>query len=74
MYMPTANCPFRSSTQLIENRRGRLLSAVFGRLKPGVEVAQAQADIAGVATNLTGNVPGRLSKTHRLRRPARATR
>jgi putative ABC transport system permease protein len=52
VYMPTANCPFRSSTALIENRRARLLSAVFGRLKPGVEVAQAQADVAGIANNI----------------------
>ena len=52
VYMPTANCPFRSSTAVIENRRARLLSVVFGRLKPGVEVAQAQADIAGIAANL----------------------
>jgi putative ABC transport system permease protein len=57
VYMPTANCPFRSSTALIENRRGRLLSAVFGRLKPGVEVAQAQADVAGVAANLEQTYP-----------------
>jgi putative ABC transport system permease protein len=52
VYMPTANCPFRSSTAVIENRRSRLLSAVFGRLKPGVELAQAQADVAGVAANI----------------------
>src|SRR4029078_4349930 len=51
-YMPTANCPFRSSTALIENRRARLLSAVFGRLKPGVAVGQAQADVARVAANI----------------------
>lgn len=57
VYMPTANCPFRSSTAAIDNRRGRLLSAVFGRLKPGVEVAQAQADITGVAANLQGTYP-----------------
>ena len=57
VYMPTANCPFRSSTAAINNRRGRLLSAVFGRLKRGVEVAQAQADVAGVATNLAATYP-----------------
>jgi len=57
VYMPTANCPFRSSTALIENRRGRLLSAVFGRLKPGVEVSQAQADITGIAANLQQTYP-----------------
>ncbi len=57
VYMPTANCPFRSSTALIENRQARLLSAVFGRLKPGVEVAQAQADVAGVAANMQRTYP-----------------
>src|SRR5919112_3557501 len=57
VYMPTANCPFRSSTAVIENRRARLLSAVFGRLKPGVEVAQAQADVAGVAANMQQTNP-----------------
>jgi len=57
VYMPTANCPFRSSTALIENRRGRLLSAVFGRLKPGVEVSEAQADITGIAANLQQTYP-----------------
>ena len=57
VYMPTANCPFRSSTALIENRQARLLSAVFGRLKPGVEVAQAQADVNGVAANMQQAYP-----------------
>lgn len=57
VYMPTANCPFRSSIALIENRRARLLSAVFGRLKPGVEVAQAQADVAGVAASMQRTYP-----------------
>jgi len=57
VYMPTANCPFRSSTALIENRQARLLSAVFGRLKPGIEVAQAQADVDGVAANMQQAYP-----------------
>lgn len=57
VYMPTANCPFRSSTAVIENRQARLLSVVFGRLKPGVEVAQAQADVAAVASNLQSTYP-----------------
>jgi predicted permease len=57
VYMPTANCPFRSSTAVIENRRARLLSAVFARLKPGVEVGQAQADVAGVAVNIQRTNP-----------------
>src|SRR6185369_4273356 len=57
VYMPTANCPFRSSQTIIDNRQARLLSVVFGRLKPGVEVAQAQADVAGVAGNLQSTYP-----------------
>ena len=57
VYMPTANCPFRSSTAVIDNRKARLLSAVFGRLKPGVEVAQAQADVAGIAANMQRTYP-----------------
>jgi predicted permease len=57
VYMPTANCPFRSSQRIIDNRQARLLSVVFGRLKPGVEVAQAQADVAGVANNLQSTYP-----------------
>jgi putative ABC transport system permease protein len=57
VYMPTANCPFRSSTALIENRQARLLSVVFGRLKPGVDVVQAQADVAAVASNLQSTYP-----------------
>jgi len=57
VYMPTANCPFRSSTAVIDNRKARLLSAVFGRLKPGVELAQARADVAGVAANIQRTYP-----------------
>jgi hypothetical protein len=41
VYMPTVNCPFRSSQQVIENRQARLLSVVFGRLKDGVTPQQA---------------------------------
>jgi putative ABC transport system permease protein len=52
VYMPTVNCPFRSSPQTIENRQARLLSVVFGRLKPGATLEQAQSDIDAVAGNL----------------------
>ena len=52
VYMPTVNCPFRSSPQTIENRQARLLSVVFGRLKPGATIEQAQSDIDGVAGHL----------------------
>jgi len=57
VYMPTVNCPFRSSPQTIENRQARLLSVVFGRLKPGVTQAQAQSDIDKIAGNLQTTYP-----------------
>jgi len=39
------------------NRQARLLSAVFGRLKPGVEAAQAQADVNGVVASMQHAFP-----------------
>jgi putative ABC transport system permease protein len=51
VYMPATACPFRSSKAMIENRASRMVR-VFGRLKPAVEVRQAQADLSGVAANL----------------------
>src|ERR1044072_7441977 len=57
VYMPTVNCPFRSSPQTIENRQARLLSVVFGRLKPGATLEQAQSDIDGIAGNLRASYP-----------------
>ena len=57
VYMPTVNCPFRSSPQTIENRQARLLSVVFGRLKPGVTREQAQSDIDKIAGGLQATYP-----------------
>ncbi|MEK6320628.1 MAG: ABC transporter permease [Acidobacteriota bacterium] len=51
VYMPTSQCPTRSSEQFMANRNARMMS-VFGRLKPGVPVAQAQADLSTIAANL----------------------
>ena len=51
VYMPTSACPFRSAKTMIENRRARMLT-VFGRLKPGVSLSQAQADLNGIADNI----------------------
>jgi predicted permease len=49
VYMPTWQCPFRSNRANIANRKFRLISHVFGRLKPGATVGQAQNDLAVVA-------------------------
>lgn len=56
VYMPTSQCPTRSSDQFIANRTSRMMS-VFGRLKPGVPVAQAQADMSTIAAGLQRQYP-----------------
>jgi putative ABC transport system permease protein len=54
VYMPATACPFRA--RLVNNRQGRLLSA-FGRVAPGVSVAQAQADVDAVSQRLRAAYP-----------------
>ena len=51
VYMPTSACPFRSRPAFIENRSSRMMQA-FGRLKPGVTIEKARADLAVVAAGL----------------------
>jgi predicted permease len=56
VYMPTTSCPFRSSPQFIANR-GSHMMRVFGRLKPGVSMAQAHTDLATIAARLQQQYP-----------------
>jgi putative ABC transport system permease protein len=56
VYMPTSQCPTRSSAAFIENRGRRMMTA-FARLKPGVTVAQAQADLSAVAHGIEAANP-----------------
>ncbi len=56
VYMPTSACPHRSSAKMIENRDMRMME-VFGRLKPGVTMAQARADLATIAGRLKAEYP-----------------
>src|SRR6476646_489357 len=56
VYMPTSACPFRSSKMHLENRDMRMME-VFGRLKPGVTVAQANADISTISSGLKSAYP-----------------
>ena len=51
VYMPSSACPFRSAQTLIDNRRGRMLTA-FARVRPEVDLPKAQADIDIVAAQL----------------------
>jgi putative ABC transport system permease protein len=56
VYMPTSACPFRSGKGMIENRDARMMEA-FGRLKPGVTLAQARADLSTIAGRLKSEYP-----------------
>src|SRR5256886_14898501 len=56
VYMPTTACPFRSRPATVANRQARMVQ-VCGRMKSGVGVRQAQADLSGVAANLEKAYP-----------------
>jgi predicted permease len=56
VYMPTSQCPTRSSEQFKSDRNSRMMS-VFGRLNPDVPVTQAQADLSTLASNLQKQYP-----------------
>src|SRR5277367_833448 len=56
MYMPTSACPYRSSKMHIEDRDMRMMD-VFGRLKPGVTMEQARADMSAIAGHLQAEYP-----------------
>ncbi|HWC18196.1 MAG TPA: ABC transporter permease, partial [Terriglobales bacterium] len=57
VYMPTSQCPFRSNPKNIANRQFRLISAAFGRLKPGVSLQSAQADLSTISQQLDAAYP-----------------
>ncbi|HEY0703184.1 MAG TPA: ABC transporter permease [Candidatus Acidoferrales bacterium] len=56
LYMPTSACPFRSSKMHVENRDMRMMD-VFARVKPGVTIEQARADMAAIAGHLQAEYP-----------------
>jgi putative ABC transport system permease protein len=62
VYMPSSYCPLRASTGFIQNRTSRMMSA-FGRVKPGVSVEEAQADLQRVASNLQNEYPDAYPQT-----------
>jgi predicted permease len=51
LYMTTVQCPTRSSQGFRGNRQARMMIA-FARLKPGVKLDQAQADLSVVASQI----------------------
>jgi putative ABC transport system permease protein len=56
LYMTTVQCPTRSSDRFKANRKARMMIG-FARLKPGVTVDQAQADLSVVATQISKDHP-----------------
>ena len=56
VYMPTSACPFRSSKRARENRDFRMMQA-FGRIRSGVTLSKARADLAIVAERLQKDFP-----------------
>jgi putative ABC transport system permease protein len=56
VYMPTSACPFRGQPQLSYDRSRRMVQ-VFARLKPGVSLAAARADLGGIGQSLAAQYP-----------------
>ena len=59
VYMPASACPFRSRPTTMANRQARLLNA-FARMRPGVSLAAAQADVDAVAARMAAAHPDAL--------------
>ncbi|MHB8656078.1 MAG: ABC transporter permease [Terriglobia bacterium] len=56
VYMTTVACPFRSRPQFIANRDSRMMR-LFGRLKPGITLAESNADLSLIASRLRSQFP-----------------
>lgn len=56
IYMPVSACPFRGHPDFEQNRKERILT-VFGRLKEGVSLAEADADVKLIAGRLLADHP-----------------
>jgi putative ABC transport system permease protein len=56
VYMPASACPFRSRPSVLENRQIRGYQA-FARVKPGVPLDRAQADVAMITERLKKEYP-----------------
>ena len=69
VYMPSVACPFRSDPKTVADRQGRMLR-LFGRMKPGVKPAQAEADLSTVAASMQHEYPDDYSKDTNARMEA----
>ncbi len=57
VYMPTSACPFRSSQAAENNRNFRIVRTAFARMKPGVTLEKAHADLSVVASRVQQDHP-----------------
>lgn len=51
VYMPVSSCPYRMDPMMIQNRDMRMITA-YGRLKPGVSLREADAELNGIAARM----------------------
>jgi len=56
VYMTTNACPFRSGRHHLEDRGMRMME-LFGRLKPGVPLATASAEVRSIAEHFVHDYP-----------------
>jgi len=56
VYMPSSSCPFRMGQFTLNTRTARMLH-IFGRMAPGMTVAQAQTELEGIAGTLRSEYP-----------------
>ncbi|MCZ6916450.1 MAG: ABC transporter permease [Gemmatimonadetes bacterium] len=56
VYMPTVACPFRSADSWADNRSARGILA-FGRVRPGVDAAQVDAELGRLSQNIHDSHP-----------------
>ncbi|ABF42887.1 ABC efflux pump, inner membrane subunit [Candidatus Koribacter versatilis Ellin345] len=63
VYMPVSACPTRMSAHMLENRAMRMLN-VFGILKPGVTLEQANAETSTIAARFTQQYPNAYRLDH----------
>jgi putative ABC transport system permease protein len=61
VYMTSSACPFRSDPDTIASRQGRMLR-LFGRMKPGIQSGQTQADLSTVAATMQREYPNDYAK------------
>jgi putative ABC transport system permease protein len=57
VYMPTSACPFRSAPETEANRNGRIVRTAFARLRDGVTLDKARADLAVTAAGMQQEFP-----------------